>query len=133
MATTETFKLSDRLTRVAGDAVACPASGDTVVSTIAINGQTRLCYHFAVATQNVDNFDVLVKAHPTATAVDITPADWTDVSGTARFQFSSGNLAAVAAAGTGYFEMDVTGLSEVVVEVSGAVNNASVTPYYTLQ
>jgi len=134
MATTETVKPVDRLTRVAADAVTVAGTGDTTIATIAVNGQSRLCFHFGVATQALDNLDVLVKAHSSATAVDITPADWASLAaGDYRFLKASGNLAGVAAAGTGYFEMDVLGLVEVTIEASAAADSASVTAYWSLQ
>lgn len=113
-------------------AVAAPASGLTSLAIIKVENRRLLCFHFDVATQNVDDFDVLVKSHPDATAVDITPTDWTSLTSGSRFLFASGNLAAVAAAAKGYFEMDVAGLHEVEIKVSGAVNNASVTPRWSL-
>lgn len=115
-----------------GEAVSCPAAGDTTIASIGNPGKKLLCFHFNVATQALDNFDVLVKAHRDATAVDLTPADWTVLTAGGRFLFASGDLAAVAAAASGYFEMDVTGLDEIIVKASGAVNNASVTPRWTL-
>jgi hypothetical protein len=113
-------------------AVACPASGLTTVATIANLAHKRLCFHFAVATQALDDFDVLVKGHPDATAIDITPANWASLGSGTRFNYSSGNLAAQAAGSSGYFDMDITGLVEITIKASGAVDNASVTPRWSL-
>jgi hypothetical protein len=67
-----------------------------------------------------------------AQLVDFSPANWAALDSGGRFRRTNGNLAAVAAAGNGYFEMDIDGLVSIVVAASGAVNNASVTPRWSL-
>lgn len=114
-------------------AVTVPATGLTDLATIKNTSSTLLCFHFDVATQALDDFDVFVRAHNSAQLQNITPADWTILGTGTRFLHASGNLAAIAAAGNGYLEMDISGLVEVVVRVSAAVNNALVTSYWSLQ
>lgn len=114
-------------------AVACPAAGDTTIADITNTGRRLLCFHFDVATQALDAFKVSARAHASAQLVDFTPANWLALDAGGRFRRTNGDLAAVAAAGNGYFEMDVDGLVEIVVKASGAVNNASVTPRWSLQ
>ena len=116
----------------AESSTAVPTSGDTTIAQIDVNGKTLLCFHFAVATNNLDNFDVTARPHPDAAQHDFTPADWTSLPSGGRFRRASGNLAAVAAAGTGYFEMDVSGLDQVVVKASATGGAAAVTSYWSL-
>src|SRR4051812_31597634 len=102
-------------------AVACPAAGNTTIATIANTGRRLLCFHFDVATQALDAFVVSGKAHADAQLVDFSPANWAALDAGGRFRRTNGNLAAVAAAGNGYFEMDIDGLVSIVVAASGAV------------
>jgi len=125
--TTETMQLKSE------SAVSVPASGLTTIATIQNNSKKLLCFHFDVATQALDNFDVLARAHNGAQLQDLTPALWTSLPSGGRFLYASGDLAAVAAAGNGYFEMDIAGLSEIVVKASGAADSASITPRWSLQ
>lgn len=119
------------MSQSASTAVTVPASGLTTIATILVGDKKLLCFHFAVATQNLDDFDVLIKAHPGATAQDITPT-WTALVAGSRFLHASGNLAAVAASAVGYFEMDVAGLDSVEVKASAASDSAAVTPRWSL-
>ncbi len=112
---------------------AIPAAGDTTLVTIPVFKYSVLCFQFAVATQALDNFDVLVKCHPDGTVYsDITPTNWAALTAGARFRDSSGNLAAQAAASTGYFSMYVDGLEKVRINVSAAVDGALVTARWSL-
>jgi len=116
-----------------GAAATVAGTGLTTVSTIDTGvGYTRLCYHFAVATQNLDDFNVEGKAHASATVVDFTPTSWTSLPAGGRIIESSSDLAAVAAAAAGYFCMDVQGLVQIIVKASAAADSASVTPYWSL-
>jgi hypothetical protein len=114
---------------------AISATGDTSVAVIENKvGYTKLCFHAGVATQALDNFDLFIKAHEDATARDVTPANWASLAATdyPGIKYSSGNLAALAAAANGYFEMDITGLAEVEIKVSAAVTGAAVTARWSL-
>jgi len=117
-----------------GAAVTIPlATNGTLAKILNTHGKTRLCFHFDVATNALDNFDVNVKAHDDATAVDITPANWASLAaGEYRFLYASGNLAAQGAGTSGYFEMDITGLKEIDITASAAVGAASVTPRWSM-
>lgn len=108
-------------------------TGLPVLVTIAVSGANRLCFHFDVATQNLNDFDVLGRVHPDQALFDFTPANWASLpGGNDRMWKASGNLAAQAAATKGYFEMDVRGLIEVQVKCQAATGTASVTPFWSL-
>jgi len=114
-------------------AVTVPGTGDTQIVRIDVAAYKGLCFHFDVADQNLDNFDVFGRAHSAAQLIDFTPSDWANLPSGGRMRRSSGNLAAVAASGNGYFEMDVDGLAEVTILASAASDDASVTPRWSLQ
>lgn len=126
-------KVPDRYYEGTNLTVTVGGTGDTSIAKIDVRGMSKLCFHINVATQNLDNFDVLVKGHPDATQRDITPANWASLAaGEWRFKYASGDLAALAAAGNGYFEMDVSGLTEVEIEASAAADSASVSSRWTV-
>lgn len=117
-------------------AVTVVGTGLTTIATIRNDEYTTLCFQFDVATQNLDDFDVLAVSHPSATQVDFTPSSWSSLPSNGRIVESGGsttNLAAVAAAGNGYFVMDVTGLTTIVIKASAAADSAAVTSRWTLQ
>jgi len=105
-----------------------PATGDTDLISIGNREYTKLCVHVAVTGQALDNFDVLARSNPAGALVNVTPADWSALAATdyPGILYASGNLATLAAAASGYFEMDVTGLREITLRASAAVNGASV-------
>lgn len=116
-------------------AVVVPAAGDTDVLSLKrliSDGRTLACVHLAVTAQALDAVKVFARAHPNATLVDFTPANWAALPANGRIRTSNGNLATQAAGSEGYFEMDVQGLAEVVVRCSGAANNASVIARWSL-
>lgn len=117
-------------------AVVVPAAGLTTLAVIKNPRAAKyLFFQFDVITQALDDFDVVGVGHSAAGAADFTPANWAvpaSVPNAVRVKESSGNLAAQAAATSGWFGMDITGLSEITVKVSAAVNNATVTPRWTL-
>ena len=113
----------------ANAAVACPAAGNTVLLTLNVLGLTRLFVQFSVATQALDAFLISAKAHPDATAVTIASSAANFTSPVDPIVAASGDLTTTAAAGTGWFLMNVVGLHEVTISASGAVNNAAVTIY----
>lgn len=92
-----------------------------------------MAFHFDVVTQALDDFEVRGRGNSGAVLQDFTPSSWTSLPANGRILESSGDLAAVAAAGNGYFRMDVGELSEVVVRASAAADSASVTPRWSLQ
>jgi hypothetical protein len=113
-------------------AVVAPGAGNTTLATITNTCRRLLCFHFDVATQALDAFIVKGKAHASAQLQDFSPASWSAPDAGGRFIRTSGNLAAVAAAGNGYFEMDISGLVEIDVLVSAAADSASVTPRWSI-
>jgi hypothetical protein len=127
-------------------AVTVAGTGLTSVAVIPVGGRTLLCFHFEVDTQAVDDVQVYAKAHPDATAADITPtsATWaTPTTPSRRILHSSvyttttgayvdGDLNTVATTESGYLEVDVTGLYEVEIKMSAGADSAAVTPRWSL-
>lgn len=124
-------------------AVTVGGTGLTTIATISNRHNVLLCFHFDVATQNVDDFQVYGRAHTDAQLQDLTPTWSTLTTATGRFLLASvcttstgafvdTDLDTVATTQNGYFEMDVTGLSEIVVKASAAADSASVTPRWSL-
>lgn len=120
----------------AAAAVVVPAAGNTDIVTIKNSrGAKYLFFQFDNATQALDAFLVLGRGHGDAALADFSPAAWATpgAPGNAtRIKETSGNLAAAAAPSSHWFGMDVSGLSEITVRASAAVNNASVTPRWSL-
>lgn len=114
-------------------AVTSVATGLTTLALLQNNQKKLLCFHFDVATQALDDFNVSARAHPDAQWQDFTPASWTTLPSGGRIAESSGDLNTVAAGSNGYFAMDIDGLVEIKVECSAAVDSASVTPRWSLQ
>lgn len=117
-------------------AVTVPAAGFTTLATVTNSNTTLLCVQFDVATQALDQFRVSGRVHPDAPYIVFgTPgASWTDrvavgsnIASGNRILEANANLDTIAAAGNGYFAMDITGLLHILIEASAAVNNASVT------
>jgi hypothetical protein len=123
-------------------AVAVAAAGLTTIAALRNGSKRLLCFHFDVATQNLDQLKVYARAHPSAQLQDFTPADWTALEAGGRIRRSArsttssgaivdGNLNAVTTLQNGYFEMDVDGLAEIVVRASAAADSAAVTPRWS--
>lgn len=128
---TQVFEKTYQYTK---SAVTVPATGLTTIATINTMGRKLLNFAFSVATQALDDFDVKGKEHPDGPQFDYTPAGgWTAPDEGDRIVEASGDLAAVAAGADGKFAMDVSGLYEVEILASAAVDSASVTPFWSLQ
>lgn len=100
---------------------AIPAAGLTTVATIDCAGRDKLIVQVTPGTNALDDFDVFGKVHPGGAEMNATPANWAALSNEWRVTKASGNLAALGAASTGWFEMTVTGFKQVVIKVSGSV------------
>jgi len=113
----------------ANSAVSVAAAGNTTILQQRVDGLERLFVQFDVATNNLDAFLIKAKAHPDATAVTLysTATDFTAPAG--LLLGASGDLTAVAAAGSGWFVLDVRGLHEVTVQASASGGAAAVTVY----
>jgi hypothetical protein len=134
----------ERIREYLGEAVTLLASGLTAIATIKNpQGATKLCFHVDIATQAGDDFDIFGRAHGSAQLQNFTPADFASIPAASRIKAalvhttSSGayvdaNLNGLAVTENGYFEMDITGLTEVVVKMSAAVDGAVVTPRWSL-
>lgn len=126
----------------ANTAISCPAAGLTTLATISNDRYKLLSFHFDVAAQALDAFQISARAHSSAQYVifGVTGNSWTNSTATnsniapgSRILETNQNLDAVAAANNGYFSMNISGLVDIKVEASGAVNNANVTPRWSLQ
>lgn len=113
----------------------------TTLATISNTKYTLLVFQFAVATQALTKCQILAKGHASADLQTFgeTAKSWTDpdaadsnIAAGSRILATNGNLDTVAAGSSGYFEMDITGLTSIVVQLEAAVNSASVTPRWTL-
>lgn len=128
-------------------AVTLTAAGLTTVATISVAGRTLLCIHFDVAVQAVDDLNVYARAHSGAQLVEISPASatWASpatpcprikfsaVSTTSTGAYVDADLSSIATTENGYLEVDVTGLSEVVIKAScAAADGGTITPRWHL-
>jgi hypothetical protein len=109
--------------------VSVPATGNTTLLTLPTVGIARIFVQLSVATQALDALIISAKAHPDATAITLysTGAHFTSPAG--LMKAASGDITTTAAGGTGWFVMETTGLYEVTLSASAAVNNAVVTIY----
>lgn len=146
MADRDTYTIPYRRQMVSPGAITVAGTGLTTIATIMVNGRTWLGFHFATATQAIDDLQVYARAHPDAQYTDHTPtsATWATIGTpsprmklamvhtTSTGAYVDADLNTVATTENGYFEMDVTGLYDVLVKASAAADSASVTSYYTL-
>jgi len=104
------------------------AAGDTTLVEFETGPYTHMGFQLSVATQALDNFDLFIRCHESGPWQDITPANWASLAATDYhgLLYSSGNLAALAAAASGYFELQNTGVQAVQIKVSAAVDGAIV-------
>lgn len=109
--------------------VSVPTAGNTEILRIPTVGMERLFVQFDVATNNLDAFRILAKAHPSATATLLysLAADYTVPAG--LLVGASGDLTTVAAAASGWFIMDVRGVYEVQLQASATGGAAAVSIY----
>jgi hypothetical protein len=123
-------------------AVTAPAAGYTTVADIGNLNSSILCFQFTVAAQALDQFQILGRAHGSApfVTIGVSGNSWTDKAAAnsniaigSRILETNGNLDAVGAGSNGYFAMDISGLVEIQVQVSAAVNGAVITPYWSMQ
>ena len=109
---------------------AIPATGNTDILEIMTLGLKNIGVYFTVATNDLDAFIVSAKFHPDDTfhslytAIDATPTESPLVIA------ASGTLASTAAAGTGWFLMDVRGIYAIKISVSGTVADTTAVNIY---
>lgn len=109
---------------------AVPAAGNTTVLTIPLGAtQERLFVQFDVAAFALDAFRILARSHPSATATLLYSLAADYAAPTGILVGASGDLTTVAAAGSGWFILDVRGLYEVTVQASANGGTALVTMY----
>lgn len=107
--------------------VSVGGTGNTSLMNIPVRGLSRIFVQLAVTTQALDAFLIKGKASPDATAVTIfsQATDFTSPAG--LMVDASGDLTALAASGSGWFAMDVSGLESVEILASAAADSAVVT------
>lgn len=111
-------------------ATAIPAAGNTDILEMTTLGLKNIGVYFDVATNNLDAFIVSAKFHPDDTfhslytAIDATPTESPLVIA------ASGTLASTAAAGSGWFLMDVRGIYALKISVSGTVADTTAVNIY---
>ena len=109
---------------------AIPAAGNTDILEFITLGLKNIGVYFDVATNAIDTFVVSAKFHPDAawvslyTAIDATPTESPLVIA------ASGTLASTAAAGTGWFALDVRGIYAIKISVSGTVADTTAVNIY---
>lgn len=120
---------SDPLTSSSALAVVVPGAGNTELITIPTAGLARIFVQFTVATQALDTFLIQAKASADAAYATLYSAAGHFTAPSGLLVWASGDLTAVAAAGSGAFVMDVRGLHSVRVLASAAADSASVSVY----
>lgn len=100
--------------------LAVAAGGNTTLLEFQVHGVERISVQFTVADNALDAFIVQGKVHPNAPYVTFTSVaeDYTNTP-TGRIMKASGDLTTVAASGSGWFDMDVSGLQSVKILASG--------------
>lgn len=125
----DTFPSSVLWLRSSNTAVSVPAAGNTQLLAVNVQRISRIFVQFSVATQNLDAFIIQIQDHPSGALQTIASVagDYTAPKG--LLVGTSGDLTTVAAAGSGWFILDTTGLYAVVISASAAVDSAAVTIY----
>ena len=107
-----------------------PAGSTVDILEVMTLGLKNIGVYFTVATNNLDVFIVSAKFHPDDTfhtlydAIDATPTESPLVIA------ASGTLATTAAAGSGWFLMDVRGIYAIKISVSGTVADTTTVNIY---
>lgn len=109
--------------------VSVAVSGNTTLIQLPVNGLERICVQFTVATNNLDAFLIQARASQDATAATLYSAAADFTSPTGLLVGASGDLTTVAAAGSGWFIMDVRGLWDVTI-LASATGGAAVVDIY---
>lgn len=107
---------------------AIPATGNTDILELTTLGLKNIGVYFTVATNDLDAFIVSAKFHPDDTfhslytGITSTPAGLVIAA--------SGTLATTAAAGSGWFLLDVRGIYAIKISVSGTVADTTAVNIY---
>ena len=104
-------------------AVVCPATGNTVVSTMLLqNVIDHLAVQLTVAVHAIDGFLVEVQFHPNGDWVTLTSSITSTPAG--LILAASGTLASQTV-GSGWFLMDTRGIYGVRISASGSVDDTT--------
>lgn len=115
--------------RAANLAVSVPASGNTTLLQIPVRGLERIFVQFDVSSFNLDAFIIGARCSEDAATSTLYSSAGSYTSPTGLLIGASGDLTAVAAAGSGWFIMDVRGLFEVTIQASATGGTAAVSIY----
>lgn len=130
---TQSIRWRDGSPRVLREAknedVSVAASGNTDLLNMQVHGLAGLFVQFTVADNALDAFIIKGRAHQDATEITLysAAADFTSPAG--LIIDASGDLTTTAAAGTGWFVMDVIGLWDITIQAS-ANGGAAVVDIY---
>jgi hypothetical protein len=97
-----------------------PASGNTDILDVNVEDIDQLGIELYPTLQNIDGFIFYGRMHPDGSYQSVKSATWNTVGG--LLLATSGDLAALAAAGTGFAVLDVRGFYSVKFAVSSAVD-----------
>lgn len=107
---------------------AIPAGSNTDILELQTLGLAHIGVFFDVATNNLDVFTVSAKFHPDDTFHSLYTAITSTPAG--LIIAASGTLASTAAAGSGWFIMDVRGIYAIKITVSGTVADTTAVNIY---
>lgn len=107
--------------------IAVPAASLTELCVLDVNFLERLCVEISVADQDLDGLVIKGRMHSAGTFLTLFDAagDYTSPAGI--LVGASGDLTAIAAAGTGWFILDCLGFDQIQILASAVSNNAAVT------
>lgn len=119
----ETVEAGDQI----GAAVTVAAAGTTLVAQILTRHMEQMFCDISVITQALDAFQIHGRARGATSFRSMYSAagDYTSPAG--ALIDASGDLTTIAAAGSGWFFMNVLGIDEIAIYVSAAVDGAVVT------
>ena len=128
------FSLRKRILRASNLSVAVAQAGNTTILEVDVREMDRLFVQVDVTGQALDAFAIAAKTHSNgayqtlySTVADFT---FTGATGPGILVGTSGDLTIIAAAASGWFILDVSGLAFVRVQVSsGNVAGSTVSAY----
>lgn len=110
-------------------AVAVATGANTTLLELIVEGISKLSVHFDVSDANLDAFAISGRVHPDAAYHTIASASGDYTSPAGRMLRASADLTGIAAAGSGWFDMDVSALQAVKIAASAAGSAAAVDIY----
>ncbi len=123
------FAVRRRVLRANNLAVSVGTGANTTLLELFVSGVEKISVQFDVTVANLDAFQIQSRVSPDASYITVasTAAQYTAPSG--RILSASGDLTTVAAAASGSFDMDVSGLEAVKISASATGSAATVSIY----